>query len=359
MDFSVTDGAYASENRCEYVFFPGCQLGAYNPEHVTRSLEVLRRNFDVGMYQSCCGAPAYWAGDDRRLDANTAQIRETWRGLGEPTFIFACATCQRVFTELLPEIPRVTLYEMLAKSGNFAPPSAIPDGYETAAIFDPCSARADDDMRSSVRALAKSSGIAATELAEPGKCCGYGGHIRLANPSLFEEITENRVAASGEPYIVYCANCREVFSLRGKQCAHILDIALGLAPSPIPDIDSRRRNSLTLKGALMKSESGRDFAPAKNPWDAMELVVSDELRERIDRKLIALSELREAIYRSETDGAKFANDSQSGGDGTYQCSMIKPTLTYWVTYKPLQGNKYEVLEAYYHRMRFQRDNEVQ
>ncbi len=41
MDFATSEGAFASAPKgretCEYAFYPGCQLGAANPEHVLRS----------------------------------------------------------------------------------------------------------------------------------------------------------------------------------------------------------------------------------------------------------------------------------------------------------------------------------
>ena len=36
------------------------------------------------------------------------------------------------------------------------------------------------------------------------------------------------------------------------------------------------------------------------------------------------------------------------------CSMIKPVITYWVQYRETAPMTYEVLSAYYHRMRFDR-----
>ena len=83
-------------------------------------------------------------------------------------------------------------------------------------------------MQSGVRKLAGKAGIVLEELREPNRCCGYGGHMRIANPELYDEITQHRAEASDKPYIVYCANCREVFASRGKECAHILDMVFGL-----------------------------------------------------------------------------------------------------------------------------------
>ena len=102
-------------------------------------------------------------------------------------------------------------------------------------------------MENGVRKLAEKSGISLRELAEQNRCCGYGGHMRTANPALYDEIVSNRSEASPAPYIVYCANCREVFASQGKKCAHILDLVFGLDPGEkIPSLQEKRYNSLNV-----------------------------------------------------------------------------------------------------------------
>ncbi|MDR0446567.1 MAG: NAD(P)-binding protein [Oscillospiraceae bacterium] len=358
MDFSSSDAFTVLPPRgkttAEYVFFPGCQLGAYNPDYVTRSFAALQNVFDVGLFLGCCGAPAYWAGDDTRLIANSEKIREAWRLLGEPKFIFACSTCASLFAELFPEIEGVSLYPLLAESvaydtgGTTAP-------FGAASVFDPCSAAEDEAARAAVRTLASGRGAALTELEESGKCCGYGGHIRLANPSLYEEITSGRVAVGELPYIVYCVNCLAVFSERGKKCAHILDVAFGLKNSigqggaGMPDIDTRRKNSLEVKRLMVRElgADGSDFIPERDPWDDIELIIDPETAERVDRKLISLSDIREALYLARESGGFF-----TASDGTRQCSMLRTALVYWVHYREPREGVYEILDAYYHRMKF-------
>jgi Fe-S oxidoreductase len=344
-------GFYSACNEkgvCEYVFFPGCQLGAYDPRHVLRSFEALRGSYDMGVFLGCCGAPAYWAGEDARLEANSALIREAWSALGEPTFVFACSTCASLFAELFPEIEGRSLYEMLLSDGD-THASATLRGATVFAVFDPCSAAADGGARAAVRAVAERAGAELTELAETGKCCGYGGHMMLANPSLYDEITSNRASASELPYIVYCANCRAVFASRGKECMHILDLAFGLNSAPMPDIDTRRRNALEVKRVIAGEYSADKTAipPESAPWDDIRLTIDPETAERADRKLISLSDIREALYLARETGGFFV-----APDGTRQCSMERLALVYWVRYRETDDGGYEVLDAYYHRMKF-------
>ena len=61
MDFATAEGAFSSapegKTECEYAFYPGCQLGASDPEYVLRSYEYLAGSFDTGVMLGCCGAP--------------------------------------------------------------------------------------------------------------------------------------------------------------------------------------------------------------------------------------------------------------------------------------------------------------
>lgn len=349
MDFATSEGSLASAPKgkvtCEYAFYPGCQLGASNPEHVLKAYEFLIEKYDAGIFLGCCGAPAYWAGDEASLSANIEKIKKGWSEMGKPTLVFACATCESIFNKFLPEIKRVSLYELLAEAEEIS----LTHVFSEAVVFDPCAARDDGEMQFGVRKLAIKAGIALDELSEPNRCCGYGGHMRLANPALYDEITKHRAEASEKPYIVYCANCREVFASQGKKCAHILDMVFGLnAGLEVPSLQEKRDNSLRVKRVLMKKEWDVDFEPESHEWDELILIINNEIQKTMDQKLISATDLKEAIWLAEGSGDKFCDES----DGMCLCNMIKPVITYWVQYKETTHKTYEIFSAYYHRMRF-------
>ncbi len=352
MDFATSEGSFHSapkgKQTCEYAFFPGCQLGAANPEYVFHTYEFLRDKYDTGIILNCCGAPAYWAGDETRLRLNLDQIRQSWSGMGNPTLIFACASCESIFSKFLPEIKRVSLYELLAAAEEITPVRR----FSTASVFDPCAARDDHGMEIGVRNLAVKAGVALQELKEQNRCCGYGGHMRIANPTLYDEIIKNRAAAGNNPYIVYCVNCREAFASQDKECIHILDMAFGLDTGlKVPSIQEKRNNSLKVKKELIKEITGAEFKPEAHEWDGLTVLISDEMQKSMDKKLISASDVKEAIWLAECTGDKFCDES----DGTYLCSMVKSVLTYWVQYRENTPNTFELVSAYCHRMRFGRE----
>jgi hypothetical protein len=208
-------------------------------------------------------------------------------------------------------------------------------------------------MQSGVRALAGKAGTLIEELGERNRCCGFGGHMQVANPDLYEEITRNRVEASLDPYIVYCANCREVFASRGKECVHILEMAFDLQSGVrVPGLQEKRDNGIKVKKELMMKNKNMDFKPRSREWDGLTLVIDDALRKDMERKLISAADVKEAVWRAESSGERFIDES----DCMRLCSMEKAVLTYWVQYRETAPDTYEVFRAYYHRMRFSRED---
>ena len=138
-----------------YLFFPGCQLAASAPQNVDRAYRHLAATLagGVGLMLGCCGAPAAWAGRrqlfEERLDGFVAQ----WTGMGRPRLILPCPTCSLMFGGSLPDVPTVSLWEVLDKEG--LPPGAPRGHGETLALHDSCTARSAVEMQDSVRSLVR------------------------------------------------------------------------------------------------------------------------------------------------------------------------------------------------------------
>jgi len=359
MDISTGEAEFhfAPGDDVDYMFFPGCQLGAHTPEHVLKSFKFLRDNANVGIYTSCCGAPAYWAGNNKRQDENFEQIRAVWNGAGQPVFVFACATCESVFAKFVPEIRRTSLYELMAKWWRGLEREAENRLFDMASVFDPCNSRENPEIEKAVRTLAERSDIELAELPVKNRCCGYGGHIRVANPKLYENIASKRADISEDPYIVYCSNCREVFISQGKSCMHILDVVFNAeGNNAVPHIDQKRQNALIVKRELMKELLDEEFIPELQEWDSTELIVSDDLAESMEKKLIPLSAVREAVWYAEKTGDKFVCEQEDGQGEVFRCCLEKKVLTYWVAYKKAPEGAWEIIEAYSHRMRFSKED---
>ena len=351
MDFATGEASAfltpKGKDTCKYVFFPGCRLGMSAPELVKKSYHFLQEATDgeTGLMLGCCGVPALWAGDRKRLMENISVLRAEWENMGKPTLVYACATCERTFREYLPEIPLVSLYEKMSEAG------LKPEGeaYAEAAVFDPCAARADSALRESVRTLTEQAGTKRNDLPGGSRCCGFGGHIQVPNPQMFDRFGEDAASLSPNPYIVYCVNCREVFRSRGKDCKHILETYFGAVEGALPSILEKRNNALRLKQELLKEDWDMEFTPSVQVWDALELTIPNELREKMERTLVSDSDLKETIWNAETGGDKLTDD-----EGWSLASLVKPVITYWVQYRPLDGNenRFEISAVYSHRMKW-------
>ena len=93
------------------------------------------------------------------------------------------------------------------------------------------------------------------------------------------------------------------------------------------------------------------FVPSEKPWDNIVINVSDDVRLKMEDKMITDGNVRETIWTCEKSEEGF----YSPDTGTYLGCLVKPVLTYWVEYKK-NGDTFDILNVYCHRMHF-RENE--
>jgi Fe-S oxidoreductase len=343
------EGSYASLTEAGYVFFPGCKLGERMPAQVEKAAALLKEEYGAGILLDCCGAPAYWAGETALFEEHLAGIRTVWESVAHPTFVFACAYCQRIFAERLPEITGVSLYELLTQAEGPSLSASSP----SALVFDPCAAADFPAMRAAVRSLAARAGVVTEDLpaAEAFRCCGFGGHMRLANPDLYESIATHRAAVGAGKYLVYCANCADAFDLAGRENVHILDLVFGEPTGMAGGLGARRAGAVRAKDALMRLYEGTHFVPEAKPWDQITLTIPQTLLGEMDGRLLTEDDLKEAIYTAGKSGDRFSN-----GD-LYQCSLAGSVITVWVQYRQGDHGNYDyaIIDAWSHRMHIEAD----
>ncbi|MCI5898298.1 MAG: NAD(P)-binding protein [Anaerovoracaceae bacterium] len=352
-DMDHANGSFAAikkmapgEKSCEYAFFPGCQLGATDPRYVEKSYNwLLSKKPDTALLLRCCNIPAKWSGDEQLHKDETELLRKDWEDLGKPKLILACPTCRNQLKEALPEIETVMLYEVMNQWG-IEPHGASP--HEMHCIFDPCAVRGDENIKKTVRELADKAGAKWEDLPkyEQHGCCGYGGQGAVANPEYVDFVIESRVNASEHPYIAYCINCRDNFRSKGKDALHILDLFFDINDDGCskPSLTERRRNRERLKENLLKKIWGEKME--EKPEQKMKLKISPELTEKMDKlhiieddicKVLELAEqLKRRVYHPDTD--------------SYTCFRQLGYTTYWVDYRPIGENEFEILNVYNHRI---------
>ncbi len=338
--------------KSRYVFFPGCQLGASDPRYVTESYRLLTTHHpDTALMLGCCGAPAEWAGEGPIHRDVVERLREDWISLGKPAAVFACPTCKQMFGKYLPEVQGVFLYNLISELGIYPARDA---GGETVSVFDPCTGRNEPELHQAVRQLAGQAGFSLQRLPYEGKyarCCSWGGQVSAANPSFAREVVKVRIAQSDNPYIAYCANCRDIFASAGKPCYHILDVIFGLndAVRKPPTLTGRRYNRTQLKRKLLE-EYWKKEAEEEQMENKIKLYISPGLKQKLSDEMILESDIEKVVEHCELSGRKIedANSNSFAGHLMIGC------MTYWALYRK-RDDGFELLNAYSHRMKIEEE----
>ncbi len=338
-DMEFANGQYAAikkpapgKDTCSYAFFPGCSLGALDPEYVIRPYEwLLQQEPDTGLLLRCCGIPVNWAGNEPAHEMEIERLRQDWTDLGSPTLITACISCQKHLREYLPEIEVITLYEFMAEAG-FTGNGNADTGDSVFSFFDPCSARNEEDIQAAIRKLAKDAGINAQELPEGDKhgCCGFGGQGSMVEAGFTDYIADQRIKLSSNPFLVYCSNCRDIFRNNGKEAIHILDVLFDIDPDDSrhqPNVTERRINRVILKEKLLNSiwSEQMEAKPEKQKYT---LVMIPDTLSKADRQRILADDICDVIEHAEEIGRRTFDPET----GHYKAYREIGAITLWVEY---------------------------
>lgn len=201
-------------------------------------------------------------------------------------------------------------------------------------------------MRQSLRRLAAQRGAATTEISggELTTCCGFGGLASFVNPAVTDKVLDRRGSENPADYLTYCAMCRDNFARRGKRALHFLDLVFpGEDPAgrPDPGFSRRQENRARLKRRLLR-ELWREAV--EEPQDDLKLVLADDVRADLERKMILLDDIRQTVRHAETSGKKLI-----APDGRFIATHRPAAMTYWVEYT-MEGRRCTVHRAYSHRM---------
>lgn len=351
MEFSRSDKASffyvpETENRCRHIFFPGCQMGASDPEYITKSYKLLKEYLpDTALLVDCCGAPALWSGDVDIFNEICKDVTDKWTKLGKPIFIFGCPTCRELINEHIPQIKGKMISDIFYELGVKAKSTKNME----ISVFDPCSARKFLDTHQNVRNILTGAGFVLRPLEyerEKSKCCSWGGQISIANPPYTRWLIEKRTSENTYPYLVYCTNCRDVFAEAGKPVLHILDIILGIGNwnKRPPTYSKRRRNRELLKEVLMEELLGKKTTKEKRPG----LLMSKEIEDKLHKEKILEDDILDVIDFCERTGRKLIIEQTGHIIGYSEIGH----MTCWVEYTAENG-AYKIHNAYSHRMKIE------
>lgn len=363
MAFAAGDGCFLARHepgadRSDRIFFPGCQLQGSAPGQAARVYAFLRRCLPgrTGLVTGCCGAPAWWAGQEELFRDNLTRLTAFWEASGKPRIITACTACTRMLEQGIRDIRTTSLYQILWEVREQLPE---PDRDARQApgqvsIIDPCTARDDRMVQQAVRNLAASAGLALEELPASGQhadCCGFGGLVFNANPPLAKEIARRRAGQSTGNCLAYCAMCRDRLANRGKSAAHLLDLYWPETDSPWQRDDpgfSGRRKNLAASTGLLRGLWG-DTAP-EPLQDLPGLILSARVSRVLEEQFILTSDIQKVLARFETHGITFSNPQKAS-----LVTGFRPlNVWFWVEFRETPDG-FQVLDAWCHRMDIQAD----
>lgn len=362
-DFALRDMAFSNSQRfaytfptpgigtCEYLFFPGCQLAASNPEYVSQIFDdLLSVVKEIGIMLRCCGAPADWSGEEDLFHENGGAMRLEWEQLGKPKLVLACSSCNNMVKRFLPEVETIPLWQIIAQSPRLIESSLVTS--KKYMIHDPCTSRYELEWQNSARAIVDQLGVNFLELEMSRtltECCGYGGVAWLANPELVHKMIQHRINEDESDYITYCVMCRDLFAAEGKPTLHLLDLIYGqdhemLANRKPPDYSLRHENRIRVKQRMVKRLTGKEEGQLES-YEKIKLQLSTDMRKVMEARLILVEDLQKVIDHATITGEFFVNKISGHSVASYKPNLI----TYWVEYKK-NGDEFVVYDAYSHRM---------
>lgn len=344
MEFSNSDEFFTiiKKERLNYVFFPGCQLCASEPNLVKVVYNDLNNklNDEVGLILGCCGVIGKWSGEEEIFYKQINLIKENLQKINNPILITVCPTCYNIFNCHLDNVKVKMIYDYI-----YDEDLKTIGKYEDIIIDDPCTARYDYDLQNKVRNIGKKLGFNLKELdynRETTTCCGYGGLTCFSNKELKENIVLSRIKESELNYLTYCINCRDSFLSQNKEAKHILQLIYNFnGKNKKPNISERRYNRVQLKLDLTNENNS-------NNKYKIDLIIDEQLRSKLEDRMILDKDIEDTIKYAEQTKEKLFNKLNNHNLAYHTIKNV----TFWVEYTIEEG-KYLIHNAYSHRMKIE------
>lgn len=249
------------------VFVPGCSLPSYHPEIVQKTLAYLQEKLPgTGAILKCCGKPTKALGQIDKFKTRYGQFQADVDRLNAEEIIVACQSCYKTMTIYSKAQKVISLWELIPLIG--LPDGAKGKGKNSDIVFvihDSCPTREETGIHDGIRWILDELGYRYQEpphTRENTQCCGFGGMVVPANPSLAQRVMDRRTAEMQSDYVVaYCAACRESMVKANKKAVHILELIFdnvkmststfnGLASSPIESWKNRYKSKKLINRTL-------------------------------------------------------------------------------------------------------------
>jgi L-lactate dehydrogenase complex protein LldE len=196
--------------------FVTCLVDMHRPSVGFAAIKLLERagcRVDVPRAQTCCGQPAYNAGDRRTARDLAVGIVAAFQGYDY--VVVPSGSCAGMLKHHLPHLfdddPNLRSRADALASRVFALVSFLTDvlgvkdtsaasGEGTMTYHDSCSGLRELGIKQQPRDLLKAAGVTVVEMAEPEICCGFGGLFCVKYPDISVRMVSDKtkdIAATG------------------------------------------------------------------------------------------------------------------------------------------------------------------
>jgi hypothetical protein len=252
----------------------------------------------------------------------------------------------------LPDADIVSLYKTLLDLKDCLPAVPRNTAPDPVNIIDPCTAREDRVVQDAVRTLARSAGVTIEELPAAGaltECCGFGGLVFNANPTLTQKINQQRAGQSDQDFLAYCAMCRDRLARVGKKTAHLLDLFWPQTDHPEqrrdPGFSGRHDNLARVKHRMLMElwQESPASPPAQTP--AVPVRYSPGVKEILEDHFILESDIQQVLAHVGTGTPPFYNPE----NGTHIAFFRPARVCFWVAFQKHETGL-DIVNAWSHRM---------
>ena len=203
-------------------FYPGCAIKHFQPDIGIAAVAVLEQaGYEVVVLDdaACCGRPLLSLGDREAARAKAEQNQQLFLSLKVDRVVTACASCGLTFKSEYPTllarsgavpVPVLDIHEVLAEVMPALSLGTLP---QRVTWHEPCHLGRGQGLAKTARSVLRSfPGIELVEAAHPGKCCGFGGVMRINHHRLSNAIGDARakdLIKTAAPIVVTgCPGCR-------------------------------------------------------------------------------------------------------------------------------------------------------
>ncbi|MCX6286929.1 MAG: (Fe-S)-binding protein [Bacteroidetes bacterium] len=194
-------------------FAPGCALMLYKPLLAKRVHKTVNELLgEMELYSVCC-----------RHEPGPQELTE---------IINICPGCDKRFRNNYPNTTSISLWEILAESGDFK----FPDYHgRRMAIHDACPTRDQDRVHNAIRSLLKKMNITVTESKKTrtkSVCCGDSFYGLIPLEDMKELMRKRAQEMPEEEVVVYCVSCVNSMLIGGRKPRYLVDLLFGEDTTP-------------------------------------------------------------------------------------------------------------------------------